>query len=81
MSACVNLQANSLYYGATEEQRNDYIRDILDIAGYDVKDQTRKGLSPNGKDVGEVDILIKEKNFPTDIVRTNRVRKAAGEAR
>lgn len=68
LSACVKLQANSLYYGATEDQRNDYIRDILDTAGYDVKDQTRRGLSPSGKAAGEVDILIKEKGFPVAII-------------
>lgn len=68
LSACVKLQANSLYYGASEDQRNDYIRDILDTAGYEVKDQTRRGLSPNGKAAGEVDILIKEKGFPVTII-------------
>lgn len=68
LAACVKLQANSLYYGATEDQRNDYIRDILEAAGYDVKDQTRRGLSPNGKAAGEVDILIKEKEFPLTII-------------
>lgn len=68
LSACIKLQANSLYYGATEDQRNDYIRDILDAAGYDVKDQTRRGLSPSGKAAGEVDILIKEKDFPVAII-------------
>ncbi len=49
LSACVKLQANAIYYNATEDQRNDYIRDILDSAGYDVKDQTRRGLSPSGQ--------------------------------
>lgn len=68
LSACVKLQANALYYGATEDQRNDYIRDILDTAGYDVKDQTRRGLSASGKAAGEVDILIKEKGFPVTII-------------
>lgn len=68
LSACVKLQANSIYYKATEDQRNDYIRDILDAAGYDVKDQTRRGLSLGGKAAGEIDILIKEKDFPMTIV-------------
>lgn len=68
LSACVKLQANSIYYGAGEDQRNDYIRDILDAVGYDVKDQTRRGLSPNGKAAGEVDILIKENDFPVAII-------------
>lgn len=66
--ACVKLQANSIYYGATEDQRNDYIRDILDTVGYDVKDQTRRGLSPSGKAAGEVDILIREQGFPVAII-------------
>jgi hypothetical protein len=68
LSACVKLQANAIYYNATEDQRNDYIRDILDTVGYDVKDQTRRGLSPNGKAAGEVDILIKEHGFPITII-------------
>ena len=68
LSACVKLQANAIYYNATEDQRNDYIRDILDTAGYDVKDQTRRGLSPSEKAAGEVDILIKEHGFPVTII-------------
>ena len=66
--ACIRLQANSIYYGATEDQRNDYIRDILSTVGYDIKDQTRQGLSPGGKGAGEVDILIKENGFPIAII-------------
>lgn len=68
LSACVKLQANAIYYNATEDQRNDYIRDILDAVGYDVKDQTRRGLSSGGKAAGEVDILIKEYGFPITII-------------
>lgn len=68
LAACVKLQANAIYYNATEDQRNDYIRDILDAVGYDVKDQTRRGLSPSGKAAGEVDILIKEHGFPITII-------------
>lgn len=68
LSACVKLQSNAIYYGATEDQRNDYIRDILETAGYDIKDQTRRGLSPSGKAAGEVDILIMRNNFPVTII-------------
>ena len=68
LSACVKLQANSFYYDASEDQRNDYIRDILDAAGYNVKDQTRRGLSSSGKAAGEIDILIQEKDFPVTII-------------
>lgn len=68
LAACVKLQGNYIYYKATENQRNDYIRDILDTAGYDVKDQTRRGLSSGGKDAGEIDILIKKNDFPVTII-------------
>lgn len=68
LSACVKLQANSIFYNASEDQRNDFIRDLLDTAGYDVKDQTRRGLSQNGKSAGEIDILIKEQGFPVTII-------------
>ncbi len=43
VSACIKLQANSMYYGASENQRNDYIRDLMDTLKYNVKDQTRRG--------------------------------------
>lgn len=68
MNEILKLQANAIYYNATEDQRNDYIRDMLDTAGYGVKDQTRRGLSPSGKAAGEVDILIKEHGFPITII-------------
>lgn len=66
--ACVKLQANAIYYTSTEDQRNDYIRDLLETAGHDIKDQTRRGLSPSRKAAGEVDILIKENELPITII-------------
>ncbi len=68
ISACVKMQSNVLYMEASENQRNDYIRDILKAAGYDVLDQTRRGSSLEGKDAGEVDILIEEKSLPIAII-------------
>ncbi len=68
VSACIKLQANSIYYGASENQRNDFIRDLMETAGYDVKDQTRRGTSLSGKEAGEIDILIKEEQLPITIV-------------
>lgn len=42
-----------------ENDINDSFRDMLFMKGYDeVKDQTRHGISTNGKDAGEVDILL-----------------------
>lgn len=66
--ACIKLQGNSLYYLASEDQRNDYIRDIMETCGYNVKDQTRRGLSPTGKAAGELDIFIQDAGFPITII-------------
>jgi Predicted transcriptional regulator containing an HTH domain and an uncharacterized domain shared with the mammalian protein Schlafen len=66
--ACIKLQGNSLYYSASEDQRNDYVRDIMETYGYNVKDQTRRGLSPTGKAAGELDIFIQDAGFPVTII-------------
>lgn len=65
---CIKLQGNSLYYLASEDQRNDYVRDIMETFGHNVKDQTRRGLSPNGKAAGELDIFIQDAGFPVTII-------------
>lgn len=66
--ACVKLQRNPLFYDASEDQRNDFIRDILEISGYQVKDQTRQGLSAACVSSGEVDLLVQCKSLPLCIV-------------
>lgn len=68
LTACVNLQSNSMYFDASENQRNDYIRDLLKTEKHDVKDQTRRGISAIGKSAGEVDILIEEDGLPVTII-------------
>ena len=53
---CLNPSFNS---SSSENSINDSFRDMLVIKGYsEVKDQTRHGISINGKDAGEVDILL-----------------------
>lgn len=53
---CLNNSFNAL---SSEDSINDSFRDMLIIMGYDeVKDQTRHGISVNGKNAGEVDILL-----------------------
>ncbi|MDR3543479.1 MAG: hypothetical protein P4L69_21365 [Desulfosporosinus sp.] len=66
--ACIKLQASRIYYSATEDERNDYIRDILETAGYNTKDQTRRGKSATGKAAGELDIYVEEKGFPITLI-------------
>ena len=49
LAACDKLRANGMHYAASEKQRNDFIRDLLKMAKYDVKDQTRRELSSVGR--------------------------------
>ena len=77
MVACTYLQSRPKYYGETkgdrvlncdEDDRNDYIADLLEAAGYDVKDQTRRGYSSSGKGAGEVDIFISKDRLPFTVI-------------
>jgi len=67
LRSCERLQANYLYKNATENQRNDHLRDLLS-SHFDFRDQTRQGLSVAGKDAGEIDILICNETFPVAII-------------
>ncbi len=52
--------SNAAYDETTDEDTiNDYFRDMLCSKGYsETKDQTRHGISQNGKQAGEVDLLL-----------------------
>ncbi|WP_139355613.1 hypothetical protein [Oribacterium sp. C9] len=67
MKALLNVQKDKLYEGAKENNINDGIRNQLSIV-YEVKDQTRQGESENGKDSGEVDIMICNNGNPEVII-------------
>ncbi|MCV3303695.1 hypothetical protein [Leclercia adecarboxylata] len=47
--------------GKTEDEFNDYIRDMLSAKNYMIKDQTREGESQSGKQAGELDLIIEDK--------------------
>lgn len=75
--ACTYLQTRPKYYGeikdglfsnCDEDERNDYIADLLLASGYDVKDQTRRGYSSAGKGAGEVDIFISKDRLPFTVI-------------
>lgn len=72
MAACLKLQRNVTFSHTSEDQRNDFIRDILETSGcssgYEVRDQTRQGKSAVGKNSGEVDLLIHRKGRPISII-------------
>lgn len=65
---CIKLQGNAKYINATEDERNDYIRDMLEQYEYVIKDQTRKGLSSTRISSGEVDIYVEKERFPFTII-------------
>ena len=53
---CLNCSYNA---SSSENTINDFFRDMLLMKGYkETKDQTRHGISVNGKDSAEVDILL-----------------------
>jgi len=66
--ACFNLQSRKHYSNAKEDDRNDYIGDILGAIGYTVKDQTRRGSSSSGKDSGELDIFVSRDGLPFTVI-------------
>lgn len=47
--------------GSSEDDFNDFIRDMLLAKNYEVKDQTREGQSWSGKQAGELDLIIEDK--------------------
>lgn len=65
---CIKLQGNAKYINATEDERNDYIRDMLGQYDYVIKDQTRRGLSSTGISSGEVDIYVEKNRVPFTII-------------
>lgn len=66
--ACIKLQSRKLFVDATEDERNDFITDLLETSGYCIKDQTRRGNSSKGKSSGEVDIYVEKSGMPFTII-------------
>ncbi len=62
ISACVNLQGNIIFRNSFEDDRNTFVATFLDSQEYLTKDQTRWGKSNRGKQAGEIDIFVREKN-------------------
>lgn len=66
--ACSTLQARMHYSNASEDERNDYIGDMLAAIGYNIKDQTRRGRSSSGKGSGELDIFVSKDRLPFTVI-------------
>ncbi len=67
LKALLNIQSDSLYIDASENSINDGIRNQLSMI-YDVKDQTRCGVSVSGKNAGEIDVMISDNGNPIAIL-------------
>ena len=72
LKALLKVQGNKTFSGKKEDELNDYVRDVLSIV-YEMKDQTRLGTSPNGKDAGEVDLQICRDGFPVAMIEGLKV--------
>jgi len=57
----------------TEDESNDFIRDMLLSKHYEVRDQTREGASSSGSQAGELDLLIENKNSLFSIIEAMRL--------
>lgn len=70
LDVCERICSNSTYNSnSSENSINDFIRDMLTMKGYlEVKDQTRHGISSNGNDAGEVDLLVSKDGKEVAIV-------------
>ena len=68
LRACVKLQANIHYRNVSEDIRNDFIRDLLSMRKYNIKDQTRRGYSASRLNSGEVDIYVEVEDMPFTLV-------------
>lgn len=74
VAACQDMQQKALYWNTDEDERNDYLRDVLRHRGYIVHDQTRIGLGAGGKKAGEVDLEIRRINsIPWTICEALRI--------
>lgn len=68
-SICITLQSREKFIDASEDDRNDYIRDMLGrYDEYEIKDQTRRGLSASGDSPGEVDLYVEKDKMPFTII-------------
>ncbi len=72
-----SICTNATYNGSSHENAiNDYVRDMLRAKGYfEVKDQTRHGVSQKGKCAGAVDILLAKGNKEVAIIEGLKLRK------
>ncbi|KWV66835.1 hypothetical protein PFLuk1_04796 [Pseudomonas fluorescens] len=57
----------------SEDDYNDYVRDMLLSKKYEVKDQTREGSSSSGQGAGELDIIIEDQQNLFSIIEAMKL--------
>lgn len=70
--ALLKVQGSKIFCGKKEDELNDCVRDALSMV-YEMKDQTRQGISSSGKDAGEVDLQICRDGFPVAMIEGLKV--------
>lgn len=74
LQVCGQIQREPECWGTKEDVRNRRMRDALEIAKYDVHDQTQLGISGSKKDVGELDLMLYRGNqIPWSIIEALRI--------
>lgn len=74
ITACMQLQGNSKFWDATEDEWNTAVRDALRNMKYLVNDQTFQGISVGEKKAGELDLEIrKDPNIPWTICEALKI--------
>jgi hypothetical protein len=58
---------------SSEDESNDYIRDMMLSKHYEIKDQTREGNSSSGLQAGELDLIIEDRGDLFAIVEAMRL--------
>lgn len=61
VNACVKLQGNHLYRNVSEDDRNGFIKNILETTGFYIKDQTRWGFQILENPLVKLTFLLKKK--------------------
>ena len=75
ITACMQLQDNSKFWDATEDERNTAIRDALRNMKYLVNDQSFQGISGGEKKAGELDLDIrKDARIPWTIYEALKIK-------
>lgn len=65
--------------GQTEDDYNDHVRNMLLSKKYEVKDQTREGVSSSGIGAGELDLVIEDKGLLFSIIEAMKLNSVSSD--